>query len=208
MTKSSEKRINFFAYLLNIIIKPTSNIRNNTYIFWLWNIIFLAVMVPVLVATVLQINFSSESDETGLAAVFGLIIFLLIINASVYAAPLLLINMLLIYLINNKVSNVPNSLSKVFSDHTNVLTQSLILFFLSVVSLTSDQALMNNDGLLAFAGVLLFLSFIVWYLAGSLGMLKFYLRDIKENKMKIFFTYISLLIGLIIVYALILYIIL
>lgn len=83
MTKTSERRINFFAYLLNIIIKPTSNIKNNTYVFWLWNVIFLVVMVPVFGLAVLQANFSAASDETGLATVFGFIIFLLVMNTSV-----------------------------------------------------------------------------------------------------------------------------
>ncbi|WP_027964742.1 hypothetical protein [Halalkalibacillus halophilus] len=201
MTKNSEKRINFFTYLLNIIVKPTSNIRSNTYVFWLWNVIFTAITVPVFVMIVLQINFSASTDEIGLASVLGLIIFLFIMNVSVYALPLLLINMLLIYLINKKASNVPNSLSKVFSDHTNVFTQSLILFFLGVASFTNGHALINNYELFAFAGVLLFLSSLVVYLAGSLGMMRFYLRDNKENKMKISFIYIVILVTLITIYT-------
>lgn len=207
MTKSSEKRINFFTYLLNIVVKPTSNIRSNTYVFWLWNVIFSAITVPVFITIVLRINFSASADETGLASVIGLIIFFFIMNVSVYALLLLLINMLLIYLINRKVSNVPNSLSKVFSDHTNVFMQSLILFFLGVASLTNGQALVSNYGLLAFAGVLLFVSSIVVYLAGSLGMVRFYLRDNKENKMKISFIYIIILVTLITIYIFGVYII-
>ena len=194
MATENEVRIGFLTYLKHIFTKPTANILSNTYVFWGWNLFVVLIVMPFTLISGLFMRApavfehlagqNGDTEDLIYLAEFFLIAFLLYVIA--YSLPLLMLNVSIIYLMNRIFSPSPGSLQKVLSDHTNVLVQSYVWFFLGSGSTLAGLHL-NSDFLQGLA-IFLFILCGVTFLLGSIGMMRFYFR--RANKLKFSLIYV------------------
>ncbi|WP_444683894.1 hypothetical protein [Alkalicoccus luteus] len=188
MTAGEEVRIGLFIYLRQIFLKPAANIQHNTYVSWVWNLFILFIILPfTIICGILMrapaifeqlFGGNGRAEDLIYLAEFFLFIFLLYVIA--YCLPLVLLNVSVIYLLNRTFSPAPSSVQKVVSDHTNVLVQSFIWFYLGSVSLLAGTHF-NSDFLQA-TSLFLYVLCGVTFLAGSIVMVRFYFRHARKRK--------------------------
>lgn len=194
MDNENEVRIHFLTYLKHIFIKPTANILNNTYVFWMWSLFVLLIATPLMtigglllrVETVLEALTGQHDDYGALIYLVEFFLLYFLVYVIIFGLPLLMFNMLIIYFFNKAFSRRPSSFQKVLSDFTNVWTQSYVLFYLGSVSFLAGAHL--HSSLLHGAALFLYVLCGVTFILGSIVMMQFYFRHAHKLKFTLLYV--------------------
>lgn len=198
--KSPETRTPFLRFLLNIFIKPYTNIQSNYFISWAYNILLLCIL-PVLIAAgfTLRILFlinqpgSGSNEATGIE----LLIYLILFFVTLWFLPFFIINLFGIFIIN-RYSDSPPSFQKLFSDHTNIFTHVFILYYIACILLIAGNVT-QNEFLFSLLNFVIFIM-AAGYFAGTFLMLRFYFNK-NEKPLKIPLIYLGSLIFFSLIYG-------
>lgn len=188
--KPPETKISFPRFLLNIFMKPYTNIQSNSFIPWTHNALLICIMFPVLLAVgfMLRILFLINQPGAGNNEATGieLLIYLVLFFITMWLILFVIINVISIFIVN-RYSNTPPSFQKMFSDHTNVFTQVFILYYVACILLIAGNVTQNSF-LFSILNVVIFIMAIV-YFAGTFVMLRYYFNQ-NEKPLKIPLIYL------------------
>lgn len=184
---NEEGAITFFK---NAIIRPKENIIGNANLSVMINmgLVFFMFIITVLLLYIAYIFISYMTRGFENYAYMGILVVYVGLFAFLLLIPLIMVNLYVIYLINQKFSNEKADFKKVFSDHTTILIPvfllySIGLFFYSLVE-TSQPYLMLGGGLLILLS-------IIMYVRRSIKLVKYY---VKDSGSKISYVYAAILI--------------
>lgn len=163
--------------------------------------LFICLVLPLLLIAGMFIRsiflFDQMANSTGdekmptysveffLMGIIGYIIFWII--------PFLILNIFCIYFFNQKFSSQPTTFKKIFSDHTNIFTQSFIVFYIGAVLLFT--AVGSETFYFFIIACTVFTAAFIIYFMGSFIILKFYLRliDRKFKPLILYFSSVTLM---------------
>lgn len=188
--KTPEIKVPFPRFLLNIFMKPYTNIQSNSFIPWKHNVLLICIIHPVLVAAgfVLRMLFLFNQPGAGGDEASGieLLIYLVLFFITIWLIPFVIINVIGIFIVN-KYSNTPPSFQKLFSDHTNIFIQVFVLYYAACILLIAGNVT-QNDLLFSILNVVIFIMVTV-YFAGTFIMLRYYFNQ-NEKPLKIPLIYL------------------
>lgn len=199
--KPPEIKISFPRFLLNIFIKPYTNIRSNSFIPWLYNVLLVFIILPVLLAAGFILRIISLINQPGAssndASGMEILIYLVLFFITIWLIPFFIINLAGIFIVN-RYSNSPASFPKVFSDHTNIFIQTFVLYYFGCILFVAGNITQNYFLFTALNCIIFIMA--VTYFAGTFVMLRYYFIQ-NEKPLKIPLIYLISMILFSLVYG-------